>query len=47
MATLDGRLLEAQGGAEGTPMDPDVYIQLLRAGIVGAGQLLAEVQRQL
>ncbi|GGJ60855.1 ribonuclease PH [Deinococcus aquiradiocola] len=47
VATLDGRLLEAQGGAEGTPMDPDVYIQLLRAGIVGAGQLLAEVQRQL
>jgi ribonuclease PH len=47
IATQDGRLLEAQGGAEGVPIDPETYIELLRAGIVGAGQLLAEVQRQL
>jgi ribonuclease PH len=47
IATADGRLLEAQGGAEGLPIDPETYIELLRAGIVGAGQLLAELQRQL
>lgn len=47
VATAGGQLLEAQGGAEGTPIDPEVYVALLRAGIVGAGQLLTEVQRQL
>lgn len=47
IATGDGRLLEVQGGAEGAPIDPELYMALLRAGIVGAGQLLAEVQRQL
>lgn len=47
IATGDGLLLEAQGGAEGVPMDPGSYMALLRAGIEGAGKLLAEVQRQL
>ena len=47
VATLDGRILEVQGGAEGQPIDPETYMALLRAGVTGAGQLLVEVQRQL
>lgn len=47
VATADGRLMEAQGGAEGHPIDPDTYIALLRAGITGAGYLLGEVHGQL
>ncbi|MFC4453102.1 ribonuclease PH [Deinococcus sonorensis] len=47
IATLDGQLIEAQGGAEGTPLDPDLYVQMLRVGIVGAGDLLRRVQSQL
>jgi ribonuclease PH len=47
VATADGRLLEAQGGAEGAPIDPDTYVALLRAGLTGATFLLSEVRRQI
>ena len=47
IATEGGQILEVQGGAEGHPISPDVYIELLRAGIAGAGALMSEVQRQL
>ncbi|WP_424951811.1 ribonuclease PH [Deinococcus sp.] len=47
VATADGRLLEAQGGAEAEPLDPELYIALLRAGITGAASLLAELRRQI
>ncbi len=47
VATADGRLLEAQGGAEGAPIDLETYIALLRAGLTGAAFLLSEVQRQI
>ena len=47
VATLDGRILEVQGRAEGQPIDLETDMALLRAGVTGAGQLLAEVQRQL
>ena len=47
IVTGGGRVVEVQGGAEGAPIAPEVYIELLKAGIGGAGALLSEVQRQL
>lgn len=47
VATADGLLLEAQGGAEGQPLDPETYIEMLHAGLSGAATLLAEVRRQI
>jgi len=47
VATAGGLLLEAQGGAEGSPLDPDTYVELLRAGLSGAALLLGEVRRQI
>ena len=47
IATAQGQLLEVQGGAEGQPIAPERYIQLLHAGIHGAVSLLGSLQRQL
>ncbi|WP_425147520.1 ribonuclease PH [Deinococcus sp.] len=47
IVTEGGQILEVQGGAEGGPISPQRYTELLDVGIVGAGALLAEVQRQL
>jgi len=47
VATAGGLLLEAQGGAEGSPLDPETYIEMLRAGLSGAALLLAEMRQQI
>ncbi|ADV68054.1 ribonuclease PH [Deinococcus maricopensis] len=47
VATSSGLLIEAQGGAEGAPIAPGVYEQLLRAGLDGTRTLLARVHEDL
>ncbi|GGQ92789.1 ribonuclease PH [Deinococcus ruber] len=47
IVTGDGKVVEVQGGAEGEAIAPELYIELLRAGVGGAGTLLASLQRQL
>ncbi|TSA86750.1 ribonuclease PH [Deinococcus detaillensis] len=47
VATSKGLILEAQGGAEGQPIAPQQYMELLNAGIKAAGELSRALHAQL
>ncbi|AWN23322.1 ribonuclease PH [Deinococcus irradiatisoli] len=47
VATGSGLILEAQGGAEGQPITPEQYSELLRAGVAAAGALSRALHAQL
>ena len=47
VATGDGRLLEVQGGAEGTPIAPDRFKEMVDLGVEGVGTLLSSLRTQL
>ncbi len=47
VATADGHIIEAQGGAEGEPITPERYAELLSAGLEGVRRLLTDLHRQL
>ena len=47
VATAEGHIIEAQGGAEDEPLSPERYGELLTAGLDGVRRLLTELHRQL
>ncbi|AFZ68871.1 ribonuclease PH [Deinococcus peraridilitoris] len=47
VATGSGQLLEVQGGAEGVPLDPQVFSEMVVLGLAGVQSLLSELRRQL
>lgn len=47
VATGEGQLLEVQGGAEGAPLDPASFAEMVRLGLVGTQALIQELKRQL
>lgn len=47
VATSQGLMLEAQGGAEEGPITPDAYMNLLKAGLDAAGELSRRLHAQL
>ena len=47
VATADGLLIEAQGGAEEGPITQAEYVRLLTAGVEAVGGLLRELGRHL
>ncbi|WP_027480713.1 ribonuclease PH [Deinococcus pimensis] len=47
VATGDGMLLEVQGGAEGRPIDPARFKEMVDLGVAGVSDLLARMRAQL
>ena len=47
VATSNGQLIEVQGGSEGKPVNPELYIQLVALGIEAVKQILEQIKPQL
>jgi ribonuclease PH len=47
VATADGKLIEVQGGVEAEPIEAELYVQLVAAGIKAVGYILEKVKGQL
>jgi ribonuclease PH len=47
VATADGKLIEVQGGVEAEPIQAELYVQLVAAGIKAVGYILEKVKGQL
>lgn len=47
VATADGKVIEVQGGGEESPIDAEVYVQLIASGIAAVGRVLATAKAQL
>lgn len=47
VATADGRLVEVQGGAEGTPIDAETYVALVGRGVQAVPTVLEAVRSAL
>jgi len=47
VATVDGRLVEVQGGAEAGPVDAETYVALVGRGVAAAAEVLALVKGDL
>ena len=47
VATAEGKLIEVQGGVEAEPIEAEMYVQLVAAGIGAVGYILEKVKGQL
>ncbi len=47
VATAEGKLIEVQGGVEAEPLEAEVYVQLVAAGIGAVRYILEKVKAQL
>lgn len=47
VATGDGKVIEVQGGGEDSPIDAEVYVQLIALGITAVGRVLETAKAQL
>jgi ribonuclease PH len=47
VATADGKVIEVQGGGEESPIDAEVYVQLIATGIAAVGRVLNTAKAQL
>jgi ribonuclease PH len=47
VATAEGKLIEVQGGVEAEPIEAEMYVRLVAAGIEAIGYILEKVKTQL
>ncbi|MEM7735099.1 MAG: ribonuclease PH [Deinococcota bacterium] len=47
VATSDGKIVEVQGGGEETPIDAEIYVQLVASGITAVKHIVTTAKAQL